>query len=82
MNENEKRFSDSETTPAMQAPLLKHLGYSTDGPAVEAILNGTFRCPQADKYSQLILAELAMPQAIRNLGPTSVHITVDEHATA
>jgi hypothetical protein len=47
---NDSRFSQSEPTPPMTAPLLQDLGYLADGPAIEDILNGVYIPPDGTNY--------------------------------
>ena len=65
--ENETRFSQSETTPPMQEPMVSELGYLADTPEAEQVLQGCYLPPEGtDKYMKDLLEELRMPQSIRD----------------
>ena len=66
--ENETRFSQSESTPPMQEPMLSELSYLAEHPAAEEILKGSsYEPPQGtDKYMRELLEEIRMPQVIRD----------------
>jgi hypothetical protein len=67
INENISRFSQSYGTPPLREPLLSELGIWGDGPAVEAILQGTYEPPDdIDNFTRKLLKEMKMPEAIRN----------------
>lgn len=46
MENNEKRFRLTESTPPMRSPLLEDLGYLGDTEASKRIINGTCVCPK------------------------------------
>ena len=60
-------FSQFEDTPPMVEPLVSDLGYLTDTPQAEAVLNGTYRVPTGTElYARLLLEELKMPDNVIN----------------
>jgi hypothetical protein len=64
----------------MVEPLLSVLGYLGETPDVDRILAGTFIPPTGtDEYARKFLQELKMPESIREAGPFSNTITVEDH---
>ena len=81
MREHEARFTLSHNTPSMQAPLLDELGLFGEGPAAEAIIQGTYTClPGTDPYAKEYIEALGMPAAIRDLPPLPSYISQEEHS--
>ena len=80
INENEAWFSQSSNTPFMQPPLCQDLGFLAETHSANQILQGTYQVPNnVDKYTKKMIAELKMPDAIRNQPTTINHITIQEH---
>lgn len=75
MENNEKCFRLTETSPPMQKPLVSELGYLADTNAATQILQGTYTCPPGvDRYTQQFLASLqaTSPVTEENQIPTTV----------
>lgn len=59
MENNEKRFRLTESTPPMRSPLRKELGYLGDTDAARRILSGTYVCPrEVDEVTADFIASL------------------------
>ena len=83
MEENDARFSQSESTPPMTSPLLTDLGYLADTPEAQAILQGTYTPPpETDQYAALFLKELRMPDNIIDNPMDTVDVTPEDNARA
>ena len=64
----------------MQPPLCHNLGFLAETTAANQILHGTYEVPNnVDKYTKKTIAELKMPDSIRNQSSTVNHITTKEH---
>ena len=78
--ENDSRFSQTENTPPMQAPLVDDLGYLANTHCAEQILDGTYQpSPTVDKYAIELLHELRVPNSVRNHELIPITITTSEH---
>ena len=65
ITENEKRFSQAETSPPMRPPLYEILGKYGETTEAQAILDGTFDFPaEMDSYAREFLEELRVPAII------------------
>ena len=78
--ENDARFSQTESTPPMQPPLVNDLGYLAETEKAEQVLEGTYEIPHGvDKYARELIHELRRPEIVRKKGPISTVITPVEH---
>jgi hypothetical protein len=78
--ENDSRFSQTELTPPMQAPLVDDLGYLAETDMAEQVLEGTYEpAPEVDQYAKELLHELRRPECVRKQGPISITATAAEH---
>jgi hypothetical protein len=78
--ENDRRFCQSETTPPMVQPLLSDLEYLADTTTADEILAGTYTVPPGvDIYTAKLIAELRMPDVIRNSPLTAATVTTEDH---
>ena len=83
INENLERFTQSESTPFMQEPLLSALGFLADTPEADAILDGTYEPPPGtDRYAKLLIQELRMPENVRNNPMPQTDVTPDVNRQA
>jgi hypothetical protein len=80
IQENTARFSQTEGTPGMTEPLLGDLGYLADTEYADEILRGTYPIPEGTcPYAAKLIAELHMPDSIARNGPTSQHVSIQDH---
>lgn len=78
MQNNEKRFRLTETTPMMRSPMKEVLGYLSATDAAQQILDGTFRCPsEVDSTA----ADFIHSLRITHPNPTEVSssVTLDDY---
>ena len=81
--ENDARFSQTESTPPMQPPLVDDLGYLAETAIAEQVLDGSYEPPpEVDRYAREILHELRRPEIVRKTMPISIIATPEEHALA
>ncbi len=73
MANNQLKYQQSFHTPFLQSPLHEDFGFKGLTTASQAVLGGVYE-PQDDinKHTKDILNELAMPQAIQDLGPQQI----------
>jgi hypothetical protein len=78
--ENSRRFSQTSSTPFMTYPLVDEFGYLAQGPATNAVLQGTYIPPPGtDPYAKKILKELKMDSRVAAAPPMKVVFSVDQH---
>lgn len=76
--EGHRRFTQAQFTPFMQGSLLQDLGHTTHQEAADQILTGTYHCKDdVDRYTQLFINELSIPEPIRHL-PVITGITTPQ----
>jgi hypothetical protein len=64
----------------MTVPLIHDLGYLADTNAADSILAGTYQIPVGvDTYTAKLIAELRMPEVIRNNMLTAAYVSTDDH---
>ena len=81
LRENETRFTRCLNSPFTQPPLLQDIGLVGDGPAVPAILQGTYQAPpEADPYAALLLQQLQQDPATALHQPALRPIEAKSHA--
>ena len=69
--------------PSMTMPLLGDLDYLVDTHAATEIINGTYEILEGtNTYAAEFIAELQMPDAIRDIGPLDCSITPEENKSA
>jgi hypothetical protein len=67
MDENEQRFRQANNTPFMKSPLVDEFGYLGVGENAQSVLAGTYNpSPGINKYAAMLLAQLKIPEGIRN----------------
>jgi len=77
---NETRFTNALESPLLKPPLLDLIGHLAEGPAVDSILEGTFVPPEeTDQYTKLVLLQLKIPEALRDIPPFRSTITADDN---
>jgi hypothetical protein len=78
--ENNSRFSQAETTPPIQSPLVDDFGYLAETELAEQALNGSYEPPPAvDHYACELLHELRIPNSVRKHGYIPIIATTAEH---
>ena len=79
--EAEARFSQAtEISDFLQEPLLSQVGMLCEGPAAEAIVNGTYVIPEGlNRWVHLVIAHLKRPPQVEAAGDIDVHISTAEH---
>ena len=78
--ENDSRFSQTESTPPMQPPLVVDLGYLAETEMAEQVLDGSYEPTQdVDQYARELLHELRRPEIVRRRTPIATRVTTDEH---
>ena len=83
MEENIRRFHQSEGTPLMTTKMVEELGYLGNTSTANDILAGTYATPDSmDQYTKLFLAELKKPLNLPDSLPQDTWITADEHIAA
>jgi hypothetical protein len=79
--ENNSRFSQTESTPPMQSPLVEDLGYLAETEMAEQILEGSYEpTKELDHYAQELIHELRRPESVRKKGDITILATSEEHA--
>jgi hypothetical protein len=80
ITENEARFSQTESTPPMSAPLYAILGKYGETTEAEEIMSGTFDVPEEiDCYAKEFLEELRVPAIVIAKGPVTMELSLPEH---
>jgi hypothetical protein len=65
-NENDSRFSQTESTPPMKSPLVEDLGYLAETKKAEQVLEVSYQPTQkVDRYALELLQELRLPECVR-----------------
>jgi hypothetical protein len=78
--ENNTRFSQTESTPPMQMPLIDDLGYLAETDKAKQVLDGNYDpLMSVDSYTRELLHELRRPEVIRQKGDIRTTITSEEH---
>ena len=73
LEEASRRFTQAQNTPMLQEPLLTELGKEDDGPAIPAILNGTYQAPAGvDEFTQALLPFFKRPEQVRDAVSTVI----------
>lgn len=83
LEENEKRFSQTEGTPAMNPALCGVVSFCAELPAAQLILNGAYDGPGCeDVFMRKVIQGLQMPLVVLQEGWISSEISVTEHSAA
>jgi hypothetical protein len=78
--EGQSHFFQTIYTPAMAEWITNLVGFAAEKDAAQDILNGTFDLPSdCDPYLRQFLEAARMPDVIRNVGPISTAITIQDH---
>jgi hypothetical protein len=81
ITENEGRFSQTENTPPMTAPLFADLGKYGKTEEAQAILAGLNKCPpDIDPYAKEFISSLQRLQIVSDQGPVTTELTLIEHS--
>ena len=71
--ENSKKFSQTNNTPAMIGPLTEDIGYDGTSNVCQQILNGVYISPQGtDAYTTAYLQELKRPPELVDTPTTAM----------
>jgi hypothetical protein len=81
IRKNTSRFSQTEDTPGMMRPLLNGFQYLADTEQADDILQAAYQIPEGTcPYAAKLIVELQMPDYIAKSGPTSQHVSTEDHA--
>jgi hypothetical protein len=76
----EKRYSQSHSTPFLNTPLLEDFGFLSNQDNVNAILAGTYECPQeVDAFTKTIIQELQRPPELTTPDNITGITSTEEH---
>ena len=76
IQENIKKYCQTEDTPCMVNPLREELGYTGTTRATEEILQGTYTYPRGtSRYSRELLQEFSRKEILSTLPPDSIMTT-------
>jgi hypothetical protein len=79
--ENERRLSQTGSTPFMTSPLLEDFGYLAQGSATADVLAGTYVPPPGtDVYAKKLLLQLKMDPRVAQAPPMNVTFSTTEHS--
>ena len=83
INENIKRFSQSQDTPPMDPKVTEKFGFYAEKEDVEGILEGYESLEEIeDHYLKMVLEAMRRPETINKKGLLSGVITLEEHCKA
>lgn len=80
MANNQAKYQQAFHTPFMISPLREKFGFRGLTTAAQAVLGRVYEPnEQVDVYTRELLKEMQMPQALRDLGPQPMEISVDSY---
>jgi hypothetical protein len=80
MSNNQAKYQQSFHTPFLISPLREEFGFKGLTTATQAVLGGVYELSgQIDQFTKEVIEELQMPQAVRELGPQSMEISLDSY---
>jgi hypothetical protein len=80
MASNNLKFQQSFHTAFMQSPLREEFGFKVLTVAAHAALGGIYEPHDLiDQYTYAVIEELNMPQAVRDIGPQKMALTLDSY---
>jgi hypothetical protein len=80
IEENHRRFSQTNDTPPMEEWIVEAVGYCAESPGGQEILDGTFVIPPTcNPYLAKLINGMRMPEIVRRLEPISTHISTKTH---
>ena len=83
INENIKRFSQSQDTPPMDPKVTEKFGFYAEKEGVEGILEGYESLEEIENhYLKMVLEAMRRPETINKKGLLSGVITLEEHCKA